>query len=85
MNYILNSRSDLDALALSDLAAHAAHAAFIDRLRASLITPTDVAEYPEDYDRATPPSAPGYIEPIIENRATPETAARFGFTPEDLV
>ena len=82
MNYILNSRADLDALALSDLAAHAA---FIDRLRASLITPTDVAEYPEDYDRATPPSAPGYIEPLIENRATPETAARFGFTPEDLV
>ena len=82
MNYILNSRADLDALALSDLAAHAA---FIDRLRASLITPTDVAEYPEDYDRATPPSAPGYIEPIIENSATPETAALFGFTPEDLV
>ena len=82
MNYILNSRADLDALALSDLAAHAA---FIDRLRTSLITPTDVAEYPKDYDRATPPSAPGYIEPLIENRATPETAARFGFTPEDLV
>ena len=82
MNYILNSRADLDALALSDLAAHAA---FIDRLRTSLITPTDVAEYPEDYDRATPPSAPGYIEPIIENRATPETAARFGVTPKDLV
>ena len=82
MNYILNSRADLDALALSDLAAHAA---FIDRLRASLITPTDVAGYPEDYDRATPPSAPGYIEPIIENRATPEMAARLGFTPEDLV
>ena len=82
MNYILNSRADLDALALSDLAAHAA---FIDRLRTSLITPTDVAEYPEDYDRATPPSVLGYIEPLIENRATPETAARFGFTPEDLV
>ena len=82
MNYILNSRADLDALALSDLAAHAA---LIDRLRTSLITPTDVAEYPEDYDRATPPSSPGYIEPLIENRATPETAARFGFTPEDLV
>ena len=82
MDYILNSRADLDALALSDLAAHAA---FIDRLRTSLITPTDVAEYPEDYDRATPPSAPGYIEPLIENRATPETAARFGFTPEGLV
>ena len=82
MDYILNSRADLDALALSDLAANAA---FIDRLRASLITPTDVAEYPEDYDRATHPSAPGYIEPIIENRATPEMAARFGFTPKDLV
>ena len=82
MKYILNSRADLDALALSDLAAHAA---FIDRLRASLITPTDVAEYPADYDRATLPGAPGYIAPVIEQRATPETAARFGFTPEDLV
>lgn len=81
MDYILNSRADLDALALTNPAARAK---FIDRLRASLITPTDVAEYPEDYDRATPPSAPGYIEPVIENRATPETAARFGFAPEDF-
>ena len=82
MDYILNSRADLDALALS---APAAHAAFIDRLRASLITPTDVAEYPAYYDRSTPPDAPGYVAPVFEQQATPETASRFGFTPEDLV
>lgn len=79
---IISTRADLDALALSDPAAHAA---FINQLRASLATLTDVSEYPAGYDRSTPPGAPGYIEPVIEDRDTPETAARFGFTPEDLV
>lgn len=81
MTPIIATRADLDALALADPVAHAE---FVRSLRASLTTPCDVAEYPDDYDRTLPPADAGYIAPVIELRATPETAARFGFTPETL-
>lgn len=81
MTPIIATRADLDALALTDPAAHAA---FLRSLRASLTTTLDVAEYPDDYDRTLTPADAGYIAPVIEVRATPETAARFGYTPEEL-
>lgn len=81
MNTIIATRSDLDALATS---APAEHAAFLALLRASLTTRTDVQAYPEGYDHTLTPEAPGYLTPIYEDRPTPELAARFGFTPEQL-
>lgn len=78
---VINTRADLDALAASDPSAHAD---FIARLRASLVTRYDVAEYPEGYDRTLTEKDDGYIEPKYEERDTPETAARFGYTSESL-
>ena len=81
MSNIINTRSDLDALAVSDPAAHAD---FLSQLRVSLVTRYDVMEYPDGYDRTLMPADAGYIAPVYEERDTPETAARFGFTPTDL-
>ena len=82
MSNIINTRADLDALAVSDPESHAA---FLGQLRASLVTRYDATEYPDGYDRTLLPEAPGYIAPAYEVRDTPETAASFGFTPEELV
>ena len=82
MTPIIATRVDLDALAITDPAAHAE---FLDRLRASLTTTRDVAEYPDDYDRATAADAKSYIAPKPVTVSTPETAARFGFTAKDLL
>ncbi|MEN6533420.1 MAG: hypothetical protein ABFD89_07145 [Bryobacteraceae bacterium] len=81
MSNIINTRADLDALAVSDPESHAA---FLGQLRASLVTRYDATEYPDGYDRALTPTDAGYIAPEYEEHDTPATAARFGFTPTDL-
>ena len=78
---IIATRQDLDAIAATNPAEHAR---FISLLRASLTTRTDVREYPEGYDHSLTPSSTGYIAPIFEDRPTPELAAHFGFTSEEL-
>ena len=78
---IIATRQDLDSISTTDPAEYAR---FIALLRASLTTRTDVREYPEGYDHTLAPDATGYLAPIFEDRSTPEFAARFGFTAEEL-
>ena len=78
---IIATRQDLDSISMTDPSEHAR---FIALLRASLVTRTDICEYPEGYDHTLAPDATGYLAPIFEDRSTPELAARFGFAPEGL-
>ena len=82
MTRIIATRRDLDALAVTDPEEHAR---FVALLQASLVTRVDTQVYPEGYDRLLAPDSAGYLAPIYENRSTPEIAAQFGFTPEELV
>lgn len=74
---IINSRADLDALKGTK-----EHADFIGYLKGSMTRKTDIAEYPDDYNRE------GYdgseIEPIWVEVEDLSTITRFGFTPEEL-
>mgnify|MGYP003589273867 CR=1 FL=1 len=78
---IISTRQDLDAIAATDPVEHAR---FISLLRASLTSRIDVAEYPEGYDSTLTDGQDGYIPPVWQDVSTPETAARFGFTAEEL-
>ena len=78
---IIATRQDLDSISMTDPSEHAR---FIALLRASLTTRMDVREYPEGYDHSLAPDAIGYIAPLFEDRSTPELAARFGFTAQEL-
>ena len=81
MTNVIATRRDLDALAVTNPEEHAR---FVALLQASLVTSVDTQVYPEEYDRMLAPSSAGYLAPIQEDRSTPESAARFGFTPEEL-
>lgn len=81
MTHVIATRRDLDALAVTNPEEHAR---FVALLQASLVTCVDTQVYPEGYDRMLAPSSAGYLAPIQEDRSTPESAARFGFTPEEL-
>ena len=71
---IVNTRADLDALAASDPAAHAA---FIGLLRASAVRVQDVADYPPGYgDRGYEGPA---VEPSWRTVEDMTTLNRFGF------
>ena len=78
---IIATRQDLDAIATNNPEEHAR---FLSLLRASLTTRTDVREYPDGYDHSLTPNSAGYLTPIFEDRPTPELAARFGFTVQEL-
>ena len=78
---IIATRQDLDAIAATNPAEHAR---FISLLRASLTSRIDVAEYPEGYDSTLAEGQDGYIPPVWQEVSTPETAAHFGFTAEEL-
>ena len=76
------SDEQVDALSIT---SPAEHAEFVAMLRASLVTRVEITNYPEGYDHNLEPGADGYIEPIYEDRPTPEIAAQFGFTPVELI
>lgn len=79
---IINSRTDLDALAASDPAAHAA---FLASLKGSLTKMADIQEYPADYNRNLKPGDDGYLEPLPTEVEDDSVAARFGFTRAELL
>lgn len=81
MSSIIATRTDLDALAVTNPAEHTK---FVALLRASLTARTNVAEYPEDYDSTLTDGQNGYIPPVWQEVPTPELAARFGFTADEL-
>ncbi len=70
---IINTRADIDALAATDAAAHAA---FLALLEGSRMRRSDIASYPPGY------GAPGYpgpvIEPVWQDVEDPSVLARFG-------
>ena len=74
---VINSREDLDAIRGTPQ-----HAVFMRYLAGTLTTKTDVAVHPADYGQ------PGYTGPVIapvwQEVDSPATAARFGFTPEEV-
>lgn len=78
---IIATRQDLDALAATNPAEHSR---FLSLLRASLTSRIDVAEYPEGYDSTMTEGQAGYVPPVWQDVSTPETVARFGFTPQEL-
>lgn len=78
---IVNTRADLDALATSDPAAHAA---FIARLKGSLTVTADTQTYPTGYDHTLKPGDTGYLAPVLGPVDDDTTAARFGFTRTQL-
>lgn len=79
---IVNTRSDLDALATSDPAAYAA---FIARLKGSLTVTADTQTYPDGYDRALKPGDVGFLAPVLGPVNDDTTAAQFGYTREELL
>ena len=78
---IIATRQDLDAIAATDTVEHSK---FIALLRASLVTRINVAEYPDGYDSTMTEGQAGYVPPVWQDVSTPETVARFGFTPQEL-
>ena len=81
MSTIIATSTDLEALAATNPAEHSK---FVALLRASLTTRTNVAVYPEGYDSTLTEGQAGYVPPVWQDVSTPETAARFGFTAEEL-
>ena len=78
---IIATRQDLDAIATNNPEEHAR---FLSLIRASLTTRINAAEYPKGYDSTLTDGQDGYIPPVWKEVSTPETAARFGFTAEEL-
>ena len=78
---IIATRQDLDSIAATNPAEHSR---FLSLLRASLTSRIDVAEYPEGYDSTLTDGQDGYIPHVWQEVSTPETAAHFGFTAEEL-
>ena len=76
---IIATRSDLDAAKGTP-----DYDRFLAGLRGTLTTQVDTQVYPPSYDSTLQVGDLGYLPPVIVETATPETAARFGFTPEDL-
>ena len=75
----IRSRTDLERLRQSDAAAHAA---FMERLRQSMVVQVDVAQYPEGYGE---PDYPGpIVEPQFEQRENLSLISRYGLTPADF-
>lgn len=74
----INSREDLDALKGTQ-----AYADFITYLKGSMTRKTDIAEYPENYNRE------GYDGPQIEPQWVEvedlSVITRYGFTREELL
>ncbi len=79
---IVNNRTDLDALASSNPAAHAA---FIAQLKGALTATADVRVYPEGYDRALKAGDEGYLAPVLGPVDDDTVAERFGFTRSELM
>lgn len=79
---IINTRADLDALAVTDPAARAA---FIANLKGSMTVMADTQTYPVGYDHNLQPGDAGYIAPVIGPVNDDSTAARFGYTREELL
>ncbi len=79
--HIVNTRADLDALRSSNPVAHEA---FIANLKGSLTRLTDIREYPAGYDRNLQSGDEGYLAPQIGEVPDDTTAARFGYSREQL-
>ena len=76
-SYVINTRSDLDAIVGTP-----EHAEFMDRLKGSMTRKQDVQVYPDNY------GMPDYdgekLEPIWEDVEDLSTIERFGFTKADF-
>jgi len=79
MNPTIATRADLDACR-----GTAAYDQFLTYLRGTLSRRTNTQTYPDQYDSSLQPGAAGYLPPIWVDVPDPSTAARFGFTPEQL-
>lgn len=73
------TRSDLETLRGTP-----AYNQFLDLLRGTLTTRTDVQVYPAGYDSSLQIGSLGYLPPVWEERPTPEVAAKYGLTPQEL-
>lgn len=82
MSKIINTRADLDALAGSDPAAHAA---FVQKLKGALKQTTNLRVYPEGYNHALDQRQAGYLAPQFADVDTSMPAQRFGFTRGQLL
>ena len=75
--FIINTRSDLDAIAGTPQ-----HAEFMRFLKGSMTRKQNVQDYPEGY--GTPEYDGPVLEPIWEDVEDLSTITAFGFTPADF-
>lgn len=75
--FIINTRSDLDAIAGTPQ-----HAGFMRFLKGSMTRKQNVQDYPEGY--GTPEYDGPVLEPIWEDVEDLSTITAFGFTPSDF-
>jgi len=80
MTPIIATRSDLDALK-----GTSAYDQFLAFLRGTLTTRVNAQAYPDGYDSQLQPGDAGYLPPLWQDIPNSSVAARFGFTPEELL
>ncbi len=78
MHYIINSRSDLDAIQGTP-----EYDEFINKLKGTMTRKQNVQTYPDDY--GTPEYTGEPLEPIWEDVEDLTTITMFGFTKEEMV
>jgi len=79
MTTIIATRADLDSLKGTP-----AYDQFLEFLRGTLTNRVNGQVYPDGYDSRLQPGDDGYLAPIFVGQSSPETAAKYGFTPEEL-
>jgi len=79
MKYIINTRNDLE-----HIAGTPEYFEFLRNLYGSRVKKSDVAEYPENYNRGLAPEDEGYVAPQIIETVNLREIERFGFTVEEL-